>query len=108
SFLEPLLRAQRSNLVLERIELPVRGDWQRRAPIACIERFDEVAPAVHVAPAFDEIVALEAGVEEAGGVGDDKPLAQREHVGRPELTCPLPGRLASRGIEISGDRLGII
>jgi len=40
---------------------------------------------MHVTAAFDEVVAREAGVEEAGCVSNDVTLAMPEHVLGPEL-----------------------
>src|SRR6185295_10517806 len=58
------------NLGLDLVELLVRGERERGALVAGIERLHEVAPRVHVASTLDEVGALEARVEHVRGVRD--------------------------------------
>src|SRR5690606_12729856 len=96
------------DLGLDLVQLLVRGDRQRGALIASLERLHPVPAAMHVAAALDEVLALEARVEDVRSVGDDDPFAPLEHVLRTELAGLLAELLASRRVDVCRRRAVIV
>jgi hypothetical protein len=83
-----------SNLALDLVESLVRGERQRSALIAGVERLHEVASRMHVTSALDELGVREALVEQVRRIGDGEALAQHEDVLGAALVGPLSGLLA--------------